>query len=343
MVNSAIIPLNEVDVTQDPVRKLNLIEYLVGVYDYQGREKTEKGKSYQILPASAVMMGGQEQVWHLDAFASRCIVQTVPPEREVRTAEQKDLFEELLIICNEGVSHLIAPIFQARGIMRGELNQMVSHFKSHFLKLDIKNVTSRMIYNFAMIISPLIVLIRNKVIEYPMTEQEIIKHFEKALAWQSKKLLQEGVLEVLFQFIASEYGHGKKLNHQNVFKTTVNGRQVLRIRTQQIVPLFISYVRREGLRLENIQKSEIIARLEKHPAFIQKAKGLQVGYKITGAGHIANDLQSRPIPYRPGSYCIEMDVALLGDFELPEIAWTDNERGDQEDEQLTNSIFANAN
>ena len=344
LLNSAIMPFNEVDVTQDYIKKRNFVESLVGAFDYQGREITVNNKSMQFLPKSAVIMAGQEKIWHLDAFSTRCIVQSLPPGNEQRSIKEKDLFQELSIMSANGVSHLIEPIFKARGLVKTEINKTIDEFQNRFMKETRPSTPSRLIYSFSMIISPLIILLRNDVIKYPMSEAEIFAHFARALNWQAGKRSKEGVIEIFLNFIYSNYGPNKLFHHQHAFHTDYKGKMVFRLKVPYISGPFADYVRKNNLRLENISKGEIEARLKKHPAFIRRAKNLDMGYKIDGFGRVRKkngEIDGLPIKNNFSGWVIELDPDLIEGFDLPDIIWTEEE--EEAIQTPTNPIFANAN
>ena len=111
LFHNALIVLNEFNLSNKRVQQMKLEEYLVGIYDYQGREKTVNGKSRQAMPNSAVMTIGQESFWHREALASRCIIQELPSGKKIRTQEERDNFIALKDLEAEGISHLNSIFF----------------------------------------------------------------------------------------------------------------------------------------------------------------------------------------------------------------------------------------
>lgn len=328
--SSAILPINEMDVKQEYVKRLGLVEYFVGVYDFQGREKTVKGKSKQALPKSALFLIGQEEIWHKDALATRCVIQYYGPEHTNRTEAQVEDFARLSALAETGYSHLMKPFFFSRDLIKDKLRATVEELKGVFLKASDKNTPARLIENYAMTLAPLLVLIREEVIEYPLGEAGLIEHYSRSLNWQTNQMIRRGVLNVLLDFISAEYGPRKKFNHQNVFTATnTEGVRLLRLRLQGILPYFDSYVKRENLQLENTSKNDIRARIKAHPAFIREANGLQVGYRVREGGYIETNTSGKPVPYKPGSASIEMDLDKMPDFELPAISWVDSKEEEE--------------
>lgn len=338
LFHNALIVLNEFNLSNKRVQQMKLEEYLVGIYDYQGREKTVNGKSRQAMPNSAVMTIGQESFWHREALASRCIIQELPAGKKVRTQEERDNFIALKDLEAEGISHLNSIFFSQRPLIRKHLRAYIEDLNQTFKTLLPAYVSARLIEIWSFCLAPLLILIDNKVIRYPMRRAKILSYASECIEVQAKKMTHEGVLDLFFSFIEAEYGPGKLLSHQDVFLFKKDNH--LRIRISTTHKAFASYLNRENMGVENTAKADLIHRLQGlGDTFIGISRGIQVGYKKTSMGMIlTNPSTARPIAARPGSDIISLDYEKLreGGFTLPEISWVEFESEDSEDEKQEN-------
>jgi len=321
LYNNALILLNEFNLANPNVQKARLDEYLVGTYDYQAREKTVNGKTRQAIPNSSMMTIGQEQFWHREALASRCVIQVMTPF--TRTMEAREAFNDLKAMESEGVSHFNRIFFSQRGLIRLHLREFVEKIYEYFKDKCDPLTTNRLLENWSMIVAPLIILIEKKVIRYPMTKKEILKYAIDCIEDASQRMLNEGVLNIFFSFIASEYGPRKLLSHQDVWVYSKENQ--LRIKLSTCHKAFESYLNRENFGIENKSKNDLLARLENHPAHLKTTKGIQVGWKMNQMGNIAYNGAAKATPACTGSKVVVLDYGKMDGFTLPEISWGDNE------------------
>ena len=177
-------------------------------------------------------------------------------------------------------------------------------------------VSARLIEIWAFCLAPLLILIDQKVINYPISRARILSYAAECIELQAKKMTHEGVLDLFFSFIESEYGPGKLLSHQDVWLYKKENH--LRIRISTTHKAFASYLNRENMGVENTAKADLIHRLQGlGETFIGISRGIQVGYKKTASGMImTNPSTSRPLAARPGSDIISLDYEKLNESRI---------------------------
>lgn len=322
LFHNSVIILNEFNLSNTFVQKQRLEEYLVGVYDNQAREKTVNNRSKQARPNSSIITIGQESFWHREALATRCIIQELEA-KETRTAIETRKFNELEELVTEGISEFNKLFFENRPLIKQKLRQTVKETQTALKSLQKGRAAARLVLNWAMAISPLLILVDEKLIDYPLTRTQIIGYAADQVAIQGRRLISEGVLSIFFGFIAAEYGPRKLLSHQDAWIYRKENK--LRLRLGTLHKHFRTFVHREGYGIENTSKEDLEGRLKGHPAFIRITKGVQIGYRTREGGYIATDGSGNPIPNTPGCKIIELDYAKITDFDLPDVLWNEQE------------------
>lgn len=321
LYHNALIILNEFNLSNKQVQQMRLEEYLVGIYDYQGREKTIRGKSRQSIPNSAVITIGQESFWHKEAISSRCIIQELPAPIS-RSQEERDAFVELDEMSKEGISAFNQQFFTRRELIETHLRDYIERINTDLTAVQENKVTARLVENYAICLAPLLILMDHAGMTYPRSRVQILEYAASSISNQARRMISEGVLQIFFAFIQAEYGPGRLLSHQEVWH--YQKKNQLRIRLDIVHKLFRTYIERENFGIENTTKGDLQGRLQKHPAFVHITKGVQIGYVRNSNGHISIDGNGNPLPAKTGSLCVVLDLGHLQDdgFDLPSISWT---------------------
>lgn len=325
--HDALIILNEFNLSNPKVQRMSLEEYLVGVYDDQAREKTVNNKSKQAKPNSSIITVGQESFWHREALASRCVIQQLEGKTE-RTNQETRLFNELEEMVQEGISEFNSIFFSHRSLIKEHLRETVKATQQALKSFQKGKVSARLVLNWALVISPILILIDEKVIQYPLSRREILGYAAEQIAAQARRMISEGVLSIFFAFVAAEYGPKKLLSHQDVWLYRKENK--IRIRLGTVHKGFRTYILKEGYGIENTSKEDLEGRLKAHPSFIRIGSGIQVGYRTRDGGFIATNSKGKPIPNTPGCKIVELDMDKIHDFSLPDVLWNEEEEETQE-------------
>jgi len=323
LLRNALMILNEFNLSNPKIERMGIPDYLKGTYDFQGGEKTVNNKSRQSLPNSAFILIGQEAYWQKEALVKRCVIQELQPKTS-RTQEERKALRKLKDMQAEGISQFHSIFFNHRHTIQTEIRSGLEETQRALESiLGDPMIEARQIENWAMVLAPLLILMDKKAIDYPMTRAEILGYAAKCMKEQAAKIIIGGVLEIFFNFIASEYGPKRLLDHQDVFQYR-KGNEI-RIRVATCYKAFISYISRENLGIENTSKSDMIGRLVNHPAYKHSTTNVQVGYRKTESGHIAKSTMGKSMPAKPGGTIIVMDLSKMEGFSLPDIIWDSSE------------------
>jgi hypothetical protein len=160
-----------------------MIDTLKGAFDGEGYERAKKSNDNQTHSAqvlSSVLISGQHLPTKESALFSRCILLEFS-QTEFSTEERTE-FEKLIKIQECGLTHLVSLMFNHRAAVKNEFNEVFwetcTHLKSNFVDSP---VSERIINNYAAILSPAVIVLRQNLIELPFSEKDVFDEFEKTL------------------------------------------------------------------------------------------------------------------------------------------------------------------
>ncbi len=291
-----------------------------GFFDMEGRMKRDNAKDDRTVRTkikSAIMIAGQESIYHSEAVNSRCLICEF--QKGYYSAEEERAYSKIMNHSKAGISEFTGNFLQLRSFVKENFKPVYRDVKDR-LKSGVKlKVLSRLVNNWAIVLTPLILFIQKGIIKYPWTVEEIIHDAITQIEAHHKKISGEGVLSYLFKFIESSYGTGhSNLDHQAVFLVEENDTQYLHVQTTKVLSAFRSFAQRNLRGLQNMSFKDLKTRLQKHESFVgRKASGLQIGY--------AKDIKGLPILSRPNKTSgFILDYKETG-INLPEIYWGEEE------------------
>ena len=302
-------------------------------YDGEGRRKGSiktKNKTTAETPTSAQIFTGQESFYEFEASVSRGIICDF--ERTTYGTEATKLKNQLVQMEQEGITGFVAKFLKHRPLIEEKMPTL--HEK---LEIELRercqnagvSIDARLFFNWACLLSPLLLMIENKVFQYHMDREEIMQTAKKRITHQAMRMAKEGTLSLFLEFLSSEYGQPRGLDHQDMF--IYHSR--IRIRYNSCYTKFYAWLKRYG-NVESAKKDDILRKLREHKAFIKEAKGgMWIGYRKNELGKILHDLKGKPV--KATTRGLEMDLAKL-DLDLPLIDWLGtNEIPEEEEEETT--------
>lgn len=302
-------------------------------YDGEARRKgnmRSRGKTTAELPNSAQIFTGQESFYEHEASVSRGIICDFTKTKF--TAEEMLLKNQLNEMEAYGLTSMTAYFLKNRTLIEEHLSTVHQSLEVKLRKLcktfnPSISPDARLFFNWSCVISPLLIFIDHKVIEYHLSKDEIINYAAQRIIAQALKMEKEGTLSLFFEFIMAEYGAPRGIDHQDVF--VIEGK--IRIRFATCYPKFAVWLRRSGKKIESARRDDIHRKLTEHPAFVKEANaGMWIGYRKNESGRVRLDNNGKPILSKTKG--IEMDLAQL-DIDLPEIDWLGNDSIPEDDDR----------
>lgn len=333
---NAIVILNEFNPsTLSPYYKLSPKAW----YDGEGRRKgsiKSKSKTMAETPTSAQVFIGQESFYEFEAAVSRGIICDF--EKTNYGTEATKRKNALVQMEQEGITGFVALFLQHRSMIENEMPAL--HEK---LEINLRercknagvNIDARLFFNWACLLSPLLLFIEHKVFSYHMSKEEILNTAKKRIIHQAMRMAKEGTLSLFLEFLSSEYGQPRGLDHQDLFVY----HSKIRIRYSSCYTKFYAWLKRYG-NVESAKKDDILRNLREHQAFVKESRGgMWVGYRKNEYGKVLYDGDGNPVKAKTRG--IEMDLEKL-DLDLPLIDWLGTADVPKEDETETKQVEASA-
>lgn len=274
---------------------------------------------------SAVLLMGQEPIWHFKAINQRCIPVMLPNRKF--TKEDRKALEELTAGEKEGMGQIFEAVATHRDLMEDHLRETVSHLQDLIgeeLKVHTPS-SERLIYNWAVMMAPLWVLINHGKISYPWSPKQMVAYAAREIEEHDRQMQQNGLLDIFWnEFIQPYYGAHTSFapNDNHVFhdteleRLTVDGKLidlpegVINLNLGNIFPRFEEFIGRKRYRIENSSKGDLQRELMSHPAFIRSTRsGAWLGYQKNEMGRPYTDGNGNPKKYR--SSALQFDAARL--------------------------------
>lgn len=322
---NAIIALNEVNPSS--VQPW-MITGLKGPYDNQTRARMASSQGKEIdfgeVTSSVLLMGQESTIYFQEAVSTRCLMLEFTKEKY--TIEETNKLHELEELqADMGLGHFTSTFIAQRKLIRQHFKDVLPKIESK-LKALVKNahtVDARLFYNWAHTITPAWILISEGVISYPMGQADILAYAARMIEAHAAEMINKGVLEIFFDFIASYYmDRTYGLNDNDVWHDNEKGH--INIQLTSVYGKFSRHLRNYP-NIENVTKSDLKRRLVQHPAFVPGPdspvhKKCWLGYKrVQGAQGIFDfmkDKEGQPVRNENSGYVfdstkIELDLSRV--------------------------------
>lgn len=218
------------------------IESLKNIWDGIGYERGNKDSSMgtQSTPVtSAAMLSGQEIPNVEPALFSRTVLCEFKTMQH--TQEQVDIFNLLRTLEDNGLTNVTLECLTHRDYVREKFhsyyNEIATVLRSSFVE---GNVIERQVNNYATLIA--IVRVIGEKMKLPFTYTYLLLISEQYMIRQSSMMSSANEVQQFFEMVA--FLLGQKLINDGV-DIQVNG-ELLKIRTNNIMPLYREYSRRQG-------------------------------------------------------------------------------------------------
>ncbi|MEL6132461.1 MAG: hypothetical protein AAFR59_03755 [Bacteroidota bacterium] len=288
------------------------------LYDGKTRSRRQDAHSDRLSnkPAKACLLAlGQEHFYTYDEAVNNrfCVVEW--PQDPPRNLEA---YEKLTkVVEPEGLGHILEAWLMHRAVIQENYAQAFKVVEKELRKrIGTRKVLDRLIQNWAILTTPLLILIKKGLIRYPWSVTKVLDHAEASIISHAKKAIKQGILGEFWAFIAQEYG--RSIDHTMVFVYEPSGKTPeVRIRFKPLLGMFKAHLKRMGdnsiqLPSEQNLKNKVL----KHPAFNQESNTV-MGYIKDKEGRIKmlhKQLENGKIESRPAlatRKCLRFDKVKL--------------------------------
>lgn len=258
---------------------------------------------------AAVLCLGQESFYQTDeAVPNRFVIREW--QKRDFDAAAKRRFSDLKMMEAAGIGHLTEMLLMKRAAIENNFAEKMLAVEQH-LKKQIANsgedVLDRLIQNWAMLLTPLLILIREGHINYPLTPKQILDDAVESILDHARKSMQLGIAGEFWSFIESEYGG--TLDHTAVFYYEPENE--VRIRFKPCYSKFSEWLkRRDDKSTVNPGAKNIQDKLREMPAF-EKESTTYMGYVLDHNGRVKmtykDGQESQPIYAKKHCMCFKLD------------------------------------
>jgi len=233
---------------------------------------------------SATIISGQNPIYIQEALNERCLIIEVP-KREHSIEEKEKFADHLRRMADPQFGQYLSAMISVR-------EQVLDQFPTRFATIQAQierrctlrsGKADRLLYNWAIVVTPLLLAIEAGAIEYPLSHAQILDYAAEQVMHHDRCMIEKGVLDVLFAdfiggyFMERRYGLNDNMVWWDYERQTVN------LQITQVYPKFHAFLRDTYPGMENTSKSEILRKLKMHPACMHKdAK--------SGMGEIQNNI-----------------------------------------------------
>jgi DNA primase catalytic core len=319
------------------------VDMIKGWYDGMSRATRRSAHNEFVRndPISAgVICEAQFDFYQYDEAVNNRFIFEEMPERKLDAR----VLAELKIIEARGVTHFLPEWITYRQLI-------AEKYADEQLETEIElrdrtrstRVLARIVENWAMVITPLLILIKAGKIEYPLSPKAILDDAAEHIIDHARKALQKGILSEWWDFIITMYGKNGWLDDRNVF--FYEKENEVRIHFPSAYQLFKKFISQSGDRSITVpSKTELEKKLmDPVQGFKEKTVNAAMGYKrqnIMGSERIKiKELYGRRVPELDCRTCLRFDNAILK-LELPNIAFEEDSEIAKYDPQLNGNGHA---
>lgn len=260
-----------------------IIDTAKAMYDGKGRATRQNAHTENLRnkPTTAALLAlGQEHFYTYDEAVNNRFIVIEWPEKPIRDFEE---FNRLKVIEEGGVSHLTSELLKHRAFIKNEYRDRLREVEQYLReKLTGQNILDRLIQNWAIVCTPILMLIRAGLMNYPYSPKEILDHAIEQIRLHSMKATRLGIMGEWWNYIATEYG--RTLDDRMVFLYTDGDTPELRIRYKEAVNGFIKYVKDRGDKSVEIPSKNNLQRKLKDLA----DKGIYIKDETVYMGYVRN-------------------------------------------------------
>lgn len=285
LYNNALAIWNEVNPSSIPRW---MISGFKGPYDNQLRAKKDRSSGwkktdYGRVSSSSILMGQETTIFQQEAVAERMVIKDVV--KKARTAAQKQPFHKLnRLIKDPALSHLTAQFYPHRPLMEEKLGDKLIHIENTLRERctrreDMRGqaASDRLYFNYAISITPLILLLEQNLLYYPLSIDEILADAADSLTAHHHNMNKEGVNQIFFHEYLQGY-FGRKASYAPDDEVVFVHKGQLRIRFKLVYPLFAKFMQERYPGIENVSIRDMKRRLEEDKAY-QKSGPVDFGPK----------------------------------------------------------------
>jgi len=303
--------LNEAEADTD----VKLKGTLKAIADGEGRAKMGGDRYEELLfseVTSAVVCLNQVSVAAIETLSTRCILALLSRCPEERTLKDIANYDRLFSLPIGHLLKLLLP-FKGKGF-RGDFVKTFDKILNAFTHVKAKQ---RLINNYSIILTPLIILIEKGII--PLSSKTVMDGFLAAINRHNKEVSDKGLSELLRDFI-NMYTSPNAKNRLDDNCVYIKGDEV-RVSMSKTFPYFREFLPKG---IQNTSKKDLMRKLKNIESFKEYSSSTQVGFKkmYHTDGRIKFEMKnSRYVPYKTS--CLIFDREKLG-VENPHSYFTDS-------------------
>lgn len=273
---------------------------------------------------SGVIFEAQFDFYQYDEAVNNRFVIEEMPERKLDPIALNDI----QLMEARGLCHFLSEWITYRPLIQEKYQAEQLEIEMELRKRTAKTkVLARIVENWAMLITPLMILIKSGKIEYPMSIKQILDNAAEHIIDHVKKAVSKGIISEFWDFIITMYGKNGWLDDRNVF--FFDKENEIRIHFPSTYQLFKKFINQSGDKSITIpSKSELEKRLmQPENGYKAKMEGAAMGYRrinILGSDRIlTKDIGNKRVPQLGKRTALCFDNAILK-LELPEINYEDD-------------------
>ena len=304
-----------------------IIDIAKAFYDGKSRTTRQSAQNDFLKNKSvkgALLTCGQEPFYQYDEAVNNRFVMVEFHERDFDT----EAYYQLKYMEDGGIFNITEDLLKHRKFIEENFRQRLQEVEANLTqRLKGRKVLERLVQNWAIVITPLLMLVRGGHISYPIQVREILEMATQSILAHANKAYKKGILGEFWAFIESTYG--RKIDDRDIF---VYQNSELRIRFRSVLNHFKEYIRGLGDRTIDIpSESNLRKKLEKHEAFLNETQ-TWMGFKRDAEGRILTKTSKEGslVPVYQKKQCMCFDLSILG-LNLTEIsALGQIDEGDEE-------------
>ena len=309
-VSNALVVLEEFNVFKLVNNKQDwIIDLAKAFYDGKSRTTRQSAQSEFLknkMVKACLLTCGQEPFYTYDEAVNNRFLMVEFHPRDFNL----DAYSQLKYMEDGGLFHITEQFLQHRRFIEEQYRTRM-HDVERTLKrrLGERKVLERLVQNWAIVLTPLLMLIREGLIEYPLTVKEILDMATDSILAHANKAYKKGILGEFWAFIETAYG--RKVDDRDIF--VFQGTE-LRIRFRPVLNHFKEYIRALGDKtIEAPSESNLRRKLERHEAFLNETQ-TWMGFKRDPAGKIIykKTTSDQLIPVYQKKQCMCFDLSKLG-------------------------------
>lgn len=304
-----------------------LLEMTKNWYGRTGRRRMAGPHTAQVDESNVegvVVLMGQEPIYRRDELDMRCVIVELPDREDTaRSGEESSRYYDLMEMGTGGaLTHITTAFFAERERIARDLVPTVKRIEGQLKSLPlIRNAAPRFHQNWAMLLAPLVILIRAGRIDYPLDEIQLLEMAGDNIARHLAQGQAGGKAGIFWEWVVQAH-HRREIDDRIVFLAQghdLDGKpcSVLRVQYGKAYTLFEDWLRktRRNTELQNFSAKDMKIYLTGHPGFLRESrKNMQIGWARTATGSIPENPAPR---YTSG---LEFRYEALG-IDLDQPGW----------------------